>query len=104
MGSMLSQLLSLRRIALLGPLLPLALVSFCSAWAVQKPEVRADVQTVSQESPVAEIVRYVIPSQEELQWLELGWLPSLREGLLQGTAQEKPVLLWAMNGHPLAST
>jgi len=49
-------------------------------------------------------VEYVVPTAEELAWQQLPWQASLREGLELGQAQDRPVLLWAMNGHPLAST
>lgn len=50
------------------------------------------------------VLRHVLPQAEELVWQDLPWEPSLHAGLAAGRAQDKPVLLWAMNGHPLAST
>ncbi len=40
----------------------------------------------------------------ELDWSELQWLPSFHEGLTKAAAENKPLLLWAMNGHPLGCT
>ena len=34
----------------------------------------------------------------------LPWQPSFADGLREGAAQQKPVLLWTMNGHPLGCT
>lgn len=50
------------------------------------------------------IVRHVVPGEDELRWRAIPWRPTLRAGLRDGAAAEKPVLLWAMNGHPLGST
>lgn len=48
--------------------------------------------------------RHVVPSEEELQWRAIPWLGTLGEAVVQAHAQDKPILLWAMNGHPLACT
>jgi hypothetical protein len=32
------------------------------------------------------------------------WLPTLWDGVMAAQRQDKPILLWAMNGHPLACT
>ncbi len=44
------------------------------------------------------------PTSEELRWQEIPWRPSFGEGVLEAQAKELPLLLWAMNGHPLACT
>ncbi len=49
-------------------------------------------------------IEHVLPEPSETAWMGLPWEPSLRAGLVAGRQQSKPVLLWAMNGHPLAST
>ncbi len=46
----------------------------------------------------------VEPAADELSWQTLPWLPSLWEGLVTAGRQEKPLLLWVMNGHPLGCT
>jgi hypothetical protein len=43
----------------------------------------------------------IAPSEQELRWRGAGWRPSLWDGVLDGHKSKKPVLLWAMNGHPL---
>ncbi|MEM6673489.1 MAG: hypothetical protein AAF726_11650 [Planctomycetota bacterium] len=50
------------------------------------------------------LVEQVVPSDEELAWRAIPWRPTLYDGLSDGAASDKPVLLWAMNGHPLGST
>ena len=32
------------------------------------------------------------------------WLPTLWDGVMAAQKEDKPILLWAMNGHPLACT
>ena len=49
-------------------------------------------------------IAHVLPSSAETAWLDLPWQATLRAGLVKGAMEQKPVLLWAMNGHPLAST
>ena len=44
------------------------------------------------------------PSHDELAWREIPWLSTFTEGVLAADAQEKPLLFWAMNGHPLGCT
>ena len=32
------------------------------------------------------------------------WLPTFWDGVMAAQEEDKPILLWAMNGHPLACT
>ncbi|MSS72878.1 MAG: hypothetical protein EXS64_15500 [Candidatus Latescibacteria bacterium] len=41
-------------------------------------------------------------SQER--WAEIPWIGDLWEGRQQAAAQQKPMFIWAMNGHPLGCT
>jgi hypothetical protein len=34
----------------------------------------------------------------------VNWLPTLWDGVIAAQTQDKPILLWAMNGHPLGCT
>ena len=43
----------------------------------------------------------VKPSEEEQCWREIPWRESFYEGLKDAQIEGKPVVLWAMNGHPL---
>ena len=47
---------------------------------------------------------HVRPTSEELAFEAIAWIPNFAEGLRQADAQGKPLLLWAMNGHPLGCT
>lgn len=53
---------------------------------------------------LAEVVRQVVPGEDELTWRAIPWRATLRAGLQDATVERKPVLLWAMNGHPLGTT
>lgn len=48
--------------------------------------------------------QHIVPNDEEMQWRAIPWLGTLAEAVVQAHAQDKPILLWAMNGHPLACT
>ena len=37
-------------------------------------------------------------------WRAIGWKPSLWEAVVEANEEEKPILLWTMNGHPLGQT
>jgi hypothetical protein len=45
---------------------------------------------------------HVVPAKDELKWLDIGWRPSVWDALVEAQKDDKPILIWAMNGHPLA--
>jgi len=47
---------------------------------------------------------HILPTEVERAWTTVPWIPSLAEGLRFPDAASKPLLLWAMNGHPLGCT
>jgi hypothetical protein len=49
-------------------------------------------------------LRAIVPAGDELTWRSLPWQTELRSAMLAASEQQKPVLLWAMNGHPLGQT
>jgi hypothetical protein len=46
----------------------------------------------------------ILPSAEEERWRDIPWRASLLAAAGEAHADGKPLLLWAMNGHPLACT
>ena len=46
----------------------------------------------------------IVPKAGEVRWREIPWRPSLWDALREARAKDAPVLLWAMNGHPLGCT
>ena len=55
-------------------------------------------------STYARIRDQVLPTADELRWCEIPWRASLVDALADARDADMPVLLWAMDGHPLAST
>jgi hypothetical protein len=47
---------------------------------------------------------YLSPTADELSWEAVDWLPTYSEGVAAAQSQRRPLLLWAMNGHPLGCT
>ena len=50
-------------------------------------------------------VRYAVldrPAKE--QWAAIPWRPSLAEAIEEARKNDKPILLWIMNGHPCGMT
>jgi hypothetical protein len=43
----------------------------------------------------------ILPAAEELGWRAVPWRPELGDALAEADRVQQPVLLWAMNGHPL---
>ncbi|MGB0717233.1 MAG: hypothetical protein ACPGXK_15250 [Phycisphaerae bacterium] len=46
----------------------------------------------------------VLPTEQELAFMQIPWLPSLHQGVERAYEGQKPLLLWLMNGHPLGCT
>lgn len=44
------------------------------------------------------------PTEDERRWDEVPWVSSFAEGLRRADERGRPLLLWAMNGHPLGCT
>ena len=47
---------------------------------------------------------HILPSKEEMKWRSISWRPTFWEAVVEAQKKEMPILLWAMNGHPLACT
>ena len=47
---------------------------------------------------------YIKPTDSELLWRNIPWKNSFRAGMIEANVQNKPLLLWVMNGHPLGCT
>ena len=53
---------------------------------------------------LAQWASFIAPSADELRWKEIPWRESFWKAIHEGQIHGKPVLLWAMNGHPLGCT
>ena len=47
---------------------------------------------------------YIKPTKLDLAWTGIPWRSSFQEGLIESGIKQKPMLMWAMNGHPLGCT
>ena len=47
---------------------------------------------------------FIKPTKAELAWAEIPWRNTFYDGLIESDIKQKPLLLWAMNGHPLGCT
>ena len=51
-----------------------------------------------------DVARRVLPGKSEMVWQQLDWRPTLWDAVVEAHEKKRPVLLWAMNGHPLGHT
>jgi len=78
------------------PVAALALCLCAASLAAQTtPETQSELDTW---------LAYVLPKPDELAWRKIPWRYELGTALVEAKQQNKPVLLWAMNGHPLGCT
>ena len=49
-------------------------------------------------------MEFVLPSAEDAAWERLGWRVELASAAAEAKALQRPILLWAMNGHPCGLT
>ena len=47
---------------------------------------------------------FLRPAPEECGWERIAWRPSFWDAVREAQETERPILCWAMNGHPLACT
>jgi len=47
---------------------------------------------------------YVLPTEKDLAYKAIPWRASFWEAVVEAQAKDRPILLWAMNGHPLGCT
>ena len=47
---------------------------------------------------------FITPTKSELAWAQIPWRTTFYDGLIESDIEQKPLLLWAMNGHPLGCT
>lgn len=46
----------------------------------------------------------ILPTPAEERWREIPWRISAWDAVVEASGTDRPVLIWAMNGHPLACT
>jgi len=50
---------------------------------------------------VSALERLIAPPAEEMRYASIGWRQTLWDAAKEAQKVDKPILLWAMNGHPL---
>jgi hypothetical protein len=46
---------------------------------------------------------HVLPRSWELNYQKIGWRTSFWDAVVEAQEKDKPILMWAMNGHPLCN-
>lgn len=75
-----------------SPLL-LLLLACCGAPAFAAPVQKA-----------ADLIALISPAKAEQAWLQIPWETDLTSARRKAVAQNKPIFLWQMDGHPLGCT
>jgi hypothetical protein len=75
-----------------------------AATVVQAQQAQQAQPPLLTEASFARWKQYLQPSAQEQRWQEISWHPVFWEGVQHARAQDKPILLWVMNGHPLGCT
>lgn len=47
---------------------------------------------------------YVLPDEDEEAWLKVEWRGTFWDAVIDAQEEDKPIMLFAMNGHPFACT
>ena len=82
--------------------LSLSLAAPAGAPAVPAPVAAAPAAVPSMARVGADKVKALVnPANDDLKFEEVPWRPTLWSGVLEAQQADKPILLWAMNGHPL---
>ena len=63
-----------------------------------------DGPPVLDEKNIKTWVDFIRAQPDELKWEKLGWRPELGAAAAEAKALQRPILLWAMNGHPCGLT
>ncbi len=66
--------------------------------------VAADPPTELNDKTFAEWRDRIRPTAKERLVETVDWHPTLWDGVMVAQKEDKPILMWAMNGHPLACT
>lgn len=74
----------------------LFLVSCCAPLCAQLPDLDA--------ASCAAYQTAIEPSSEEVAFLKVPWESELKRAIRRATREAKPLLIYVMNGHPLACT
>lgn len=63
-----------------------------------------DGPPVLDEKSLKSWIEFIRATPDELKWEKLGWRPELGAAAQEARTLQRPILLWAMNGHPCGLT
>ncbi len=89
-------------VALALPLLVGTIASGQEAHSPDAPTRAFDIEL--SDGNFAQWLDHIAPTEAELDWENIPWLATFHEGIVKANAEDKPLLLWVMNGHPLGCT
>ena len=55
------------------------------------------------EKTYAALRDYILPKPDELRWQQIPWRPTWAEAVAAAKKENRPIYVWAMNGHPLGN-
>jgi hypothetical protein len=56
------------------------------------------------DSSYERIKRHILPDADEETWRKIPWRTTFWQGVIDANKEDKPILLFAMNGHPFGCT
>lgn len=56
------------------------------------------------DSSYEKVRQHVLPSAEEEAWRKIAWRTTFWQGVIDANKEDKPVMLFTMNGHPFGCT
>ena len=74
------------------------------SWRAEAAAARALPLPALQDAGIARWSEWIQPARAELGFEEIPWIASFAEGLQAAERAGRPLLFWAMNGHPLGCT
>jgi hypothetical protein len=74
------------------------------ALAALAASVRADGEPILDDVTYEKVRDAVLPTAQEERWREVPWRASVWDAVVEAAQADRPVLVWAMNGHPLGCT
>jgi hypothetical protein len=66
--------------------------------------IAAAVAVSAAPQPTADLVRVISPATGEQAWLAIPWETDLTAARRRAIAENRPIFLWEMDGHPLGCT
>jgi hypothetical protein len=74
-----------------------------SAWGLAPAQQAAQTLELNEKN-YSEIRQALTSPKDESGWREIPWRPNLGEAIIEARKENKPILLWIMNGHPCGMT